>query len=228
MNVLILDDDAEVRNIIKMVLDGLNFQAIEAANIHQAKQQIHKADMAIVDVNLPDGDGYEFARDTRDQNPYISIIMLTIQNSTEDVVRGYIEGADIFLPKPFRTLELTAILYSLARRNKNNLRPKKLLPWKLNVFARSLVTPQGFTANLTERETVFLELLSKSERNLISKKEFVEAIGHNWMEFDDRRFDTFISRLRKRVREQTNTEITLKSDHHGSYFLLELIELNNQ
>lgn len=227
MNVLILDDDAEVRNVIKMVLDGLNFQAIEAVNIHQAKQQIDKADMAIVDVNLPDGDGYEFARDTRNQKPDISIIMLTIQNSTEDVVRGYIEGADIFLPKPFRTLELTAILYSLARRNKNNLPQRKILPWKLNVFGRSLVTPQGFTANLTERETVFLELLSKSERNLISKKEFVEAIGYNWLEFDDRRFDTFISRLRKRVREQTNIDIALRSDHHGSYFLLELIELIN-
>lgn len=126
-----------------------------------------------------------------------------------------------------RTVELTAILYSLARRNHKGRSSANHMNLQLNIFGRFLLTPNGGRADLTERETIFFELIAKSPRNLVSKKQFVEAIGLNWLDFDNRRIDTFISRLRKRIFEQTNIELKLKADRQGNYYLMDMIDLLN-
>ncbi len=227
MNILILDDDVDVRRMVSLVILQMNYNVLQAGDIQEAKKQLEDADIAIVDINLPDGNGYEFARFVREARPQVGIIMLTVRSAVEDVVRGYNDGADIYLAKPFSTAELTAILYSLARRNQRVMSKPDNDHWKLNVFGRVITTPDGEVAELTERETIFFELIAKSHRNLVSKKQFVEAIGHNWLEFDNRRFDTFISRLRKRIREQTGAELSLKADRHGNYYLMDMIDLHN-
>lgn len=225
MKVLILDDDRDIRQLLILILQGMEYQVLEAGDIQSAIPHIAEADIAIVDVNLPDGDGYEFARIAKEKNPLLSIVMLTVRSAIEDVVKGYIDGADIYLAKPFSTAELTAILYSLSRRKQRLENVEELPHWRLNVYGRYLLSPDNQKADLTERETLFFEFLARSNRNLVSKREFVEAMGHNWLEYDNRRFDTFISRLKKRIREQLGQEIALKADRHGNYYLMEMIDL---
>lgn len=227
MNILVLDDDEDVRRMISLVILQMNFNVLQAGEVEGAKKQLDNVDIAIVDINLPDGNGYEFAQYARANRPEIGIIMLTVRSAVEDVVRGYNDGADIYLAKPFSTAELTAILYSLARRNQKVTSKNEHANWQLNIFGRFLLTPNGERAELTERETIFIELIAKSHRNLVSKKQFVEAIGLNWLEFDNRRIDTFISRLRKRILEQTHLELKLKADRQGNYYLMDMIDLTN-
>lgn len=227
MNILILDDDKAVREMVSLIITNMKFTALEASDIDEAEDQLEQSDIAILDINLPSGSGYEFASHAREIKPDLGIVMLTVRKSVEDVVRGYIDGADVYLAKPFSVAELTAILFSLARRS-YRLNPKLgNVHWQLNVFGRYLVTPSQNKAELTERETLFFELLSNSQRNIVSRKAFVESLGYDWLNFDDRRFDTFISRLRKRVRDQTGEELALKSDRRGNYYLLDLIDIQN-
>lgn len=227
MNVLILDDDVDVRRMISHVILEMDFNVLQAGKILEAHKQLDSADIAIVDINLPDGNGYEFANTARTLKPEIGIIMLTVRSAVEDVVRGYNEGADIYLAKPFSASELTAILYSLARRNQLLTAKPATNHWTLNVFGRYIITPTGLKAELTERETLFFELIAKSQRNLVSKRHFVESIGYNWVDFDNRRFDTFISRLKKRIKQQTLTTINLKADRQGNYYLMDMLDLQN-
>lgn len=227
MNILVLDDDIDVRRMIGLVILQMNFNVLQAGDIHGAKKQLDNVDIAIIDINLPDGNGYEFAKFARANRPEIGIIMLTVRNAVDDVVRGYNDGADIYLAKPFSIAELTAILFSLSRRNQQFMSKTGQINWQLNVFGRILLAPNGQCAELTERETIFFELIAKSPRNLLSKQHFVEAIGHNWLEFDNRRIDTFISRLRKRIQAQTNLELKLKADRQGNYYLMNKIDLLN-
>lgn len=227
MNILVLDDDKDVRKMISLVILQMDFNVLQAGDVQGAKEHLEDADIAIVDINLPDGNGYEFAKFAKANRPELGIIMLTVRNEVDDVVRGYNDGADIYLAKPFSTAELTAILYSLARRNHKVMSNTNNVNWQLNVFGRFILTPDGKRADLTERETIFIELISKSRRNLVSKKQFVEALGLNWLEFDNRRIDTFISRLRKRIFQQTNLELKLKADRQGNYYLMDMIDLLN-
>lgn len=228
MNILILDDDADVRRMVSCLITlQMNYNVLQAGDIQEATKQLEDADIIIVDVNLTDGNGYEFAKVIRDSQPEVGIIMLTIRSAVEDVVRGDNDGADIYLAKPFSTTELTAILYSLARRNQRLMSKPDNDHWKLNVFGRVITSPRGKTAELTERETIFFELITNSHRNLVLKKHFVEAIGYNWLEFDNCRFDIFISRLSKRIRDQSGAELNLKADRHGNYYLMDMIDLHN-
>lgn len=227
MNVLIVEDDVDVRRMISHVILEMSLNVFQAGNLHEAEKQLDYSDIAIVDINLPDGNGYEFAKSARAFKPEIGIIMLTVRSAIEDVVRGYNDGADMYLTKPFSRSELAAILYSFVRRNKLLKSKSAVNHWSLNVFGRYIVAPSGLKADLTERETLFFELIANSHRNLVSKKLFVESIGYNWLEFDNRRFDTFISRLRKRIKQQTLTNINLKADRQGNYYLKDVLDLLN-
>ncbi|MCX4187046.1 response regulator transcription factor [Methylophaga sp. OBS4] len=226
MKVLILDDDEGVSQLVERVVEKMGFMPIRSETINQASQLVGQADIAIVDINLPDGSGYDFAKKLRDDNYDIGIIILTVRDSTEDKVRGYIEGADIYLGKPFSPSELTAILYSLSRRFSGEHHSPPM--WQLNSHGRFLLTPEAHKAELTERETAFLELLFNSERNLLSKRRFVEHQGYRWIEYDNRRLDTFISRMKKRIKEQTGRELPLKADRSGNYYFVSSCELINQ
>ena len=220
MNILILDDEENLCRLVEKIILKMGYVPIIAHSLAQAGSYLEniQIDLAIVDINLPDGNGYDFAKQLRLSNKDIGIVILTVRDTTEDKVRGYTEGADIYLPKPFNTSELQAIIYSLSRRYNTSIQEQPL--WKLRTQERRLESPGRILAELTERESNFIELIFTSKRNIISKREFVEALGFRWIEFDNRRFDTLISRLRKRVKDQTGVELPLKADRRGNYYFV--------
>src|SRR6266508_2524564 len=116
--VLLVDDDARLREIVGMALEGegYRFRGAESAEDAVALLDRDDPDLMIVDVMLPGQDGFELCRDIRTRSP-LPILMLTAKTDTVDVVVGLESGADDYVTKPFEMAELVARVRALLRRS---------------------------------------------------------------------------------------------------------------
>jgi DNA-binding response OmpR family regulator len=117
MNILLVEDDPFLQEGLKMLLVRERFTVHQARSIQDARtkfaEPIH---LLILDIGLPDGNGFDFCRDVRQEKPELPILFLTARDEEYDVVRGFECGADDYIAKPFRSLELIARIRALLRR----------------------------------------------------------------------------------------------------------------
>lgn len=122
MRILVVDDDEIFRNLVKKVLLDENYEVITAENGLKGFEVIEREngniDLAILDVNMPEMDGFELLSKIRSDKRFahIPVLMLTIREFTEDQIAGYEYGADDYIPKPFDTNILIARIKVLERR----------------------------------------------------------------------------------------------------------------
>ena len=117
--VLVVEDEAHLAAGLKLNLELEGYRAVHARTIREAATQLVEApaiDLILLDVMLPDGDGYSFCQQLRDSGHYIPVIMLTARSAAEERVRGLDSGADDYLAKPFALPELLARVRSALRR----------------------------------------------------------------------------------------------------------------
>ena len=118
--VLVVEDEANLAAGLKLNLELDGYRAVIARSVREAGGQLVQAapiDLILLDVMLPDGDGYSFCRQLRDSGHYMPVIMLTARSAAEDRVRGLDSGADDYMPKPFELPELLARVRSALRRS---------------------------------------------------------------------------------------------------------------
>ncbi|MBO1110070.1 response regulator transcription factor, partial [Plesiomonas shigelloides] len=125
-------------------------------------------------------------------------------------------GGDHYRAKPMKLLELTAIFDSLGRRVGSS-------EWLLLAESRRLQSPEGLESELTAAEMVIFQLLLNHPGQVISRRQIVEALGHSWVDYDLRRLDTGVSRLRRRWREKYEVELPLKTEHSDGYSVCEVL-----
>ncbi|MBI4657019.1 MAG: response regulator transcription factor [Elusimicrobia bacterium] len=120
MKILIADDDKIFRKLVKEVLELSGYEVLEAENGRQAweKLQAEGADMAVLDINMPEMDGIELLKNIRsgEKHKDMPVLMLTVRAFAEDQVQGYETGADDYLTKPFDNEILVARIKVLERR----------------------------------------------------------------------------------------------------------------
>src|SRR3954466_13804810 len=118
MKILMVDDDPSLVKIISFLLKDEGYDVVTASTGTDALQILHQqwVDMVILDVMLPRVDGFEICRRVRETNR-VPIIMLSARGGTEDRVKGLLEGADDYLPKPCEPAELLARVKALFRRS---------------------------------------------------------------------------------------------------------------
>lgn len=116
-NVLITDDDPELRHVLRRTLDALGFQVTESSNGEQALHDIamRHFDAVLMDVNMPGIGGIEACRRIRKRDPFLQILMLTVRDREADKVAALDAGADDYITKPFSIPELAARLRSVPR-----------------------------------------------------------------------------------------------------------------
>ncbi|WP_295404735.1 response regulator [uncultured Thiocystis sp.] len=114
--ILLLEDDWILREELALFLVELGYEVLEAGTLAEFAPLIPGAALAIIDINLPDGDGFDALACLRAQRPGAGAIMLTARGALEDRVRGLTEGADHYLVKPICLVELAAIVQALLRR----------------------------------------------------------------------------------------------------------------
>ncbi|MCF8209309.1 MAG: response regulator transcription factor [Rhodoferax sp.] len=209
---ILLDDErAFVDELAEYLLfRGYTVQCTYDAASFRAAMEEQSFDIAIMDAGLPDGDGFSLTTALRAQKQQIFVILLTARSRPEDKLSGYQAGADHYLTKPVRFDELSAIIASLERRIITT-------SWSLKLSQRRLFAPNGLSVDLTEKEFLFLRLLGSQANKTFDRRAIALAFDVEFIDYDQRRLDTLVSRLRHKVLDQTRLELPLHTAHGAGY-----------
>ena len=206
--VLILEDELNIRSFVVINLRRAGYDAIEAATGQEALDKLAEnpdIGVAILDVMLPDIDGFEVCRNIRTTNKTIGI-MLTARTQEMDKVTGLMTGADDYMTKPFSPAELTARIDALYRRIGNsasdNVEELKQGPFTLNVRNRTL-DKAGTRIKLTQVEYSIMKLFMQNPSRALSREDILASVWGRDYDGELKIVDVNIRRLRIKIEDDT-------------------------
>ena len=180
--VLILEDEVSIRSFVVINLKRAGYEAIEAGTGREALERLKEnpdTGVAILDIMLPDIDGFEVCRSIRATNKAIGIIMLTARTQEMDKVTGLMTGADDYVTKPFSPAELTARIDALYRRigGAAEADPEVIVhePFTLNLRNRTL-EKSGRRIKLTQVEYAIVKLFMQNPGRALSREDILAAV----------------------------------------------------
>ena len=207
--VLILEDEVNIRSFVVINLKRAGYDAIEAGTGQEALDRIQEnpdIGVAILDIMLPDIDGFEVCRRIRANNKQIGIIMLTARTQEMDKVTGLMTGADDYVTKPFSPAELTARIDALYRRLGADvgvdLEVMKQGPFVMNTRNHTL-EKSGERIRLTQVEFSILKLFMQNPGRALSREEILAAVWGKDYEGELKIVDVNIRRLRIKIEDDT-------------------------
>ncbi len=206
--VLVLEDEANIRSFVVINLKRAGYEAIEAETGEEALEQLKKhpdIKVALLDIMLPDIDGFEVCRRIRATNNKIGIIMLTARTQEMDKVTGLMTGADDYVTKPFSPAELTARIDALYRRAgggeiEADTGEISQPPFLLNTRNRTL-EKNGQRIKLTQVEYNIVKLFMDNAGKALAREEILDKVwGHDY--FGELKIvDVNIRRLRIKIED---------------------------
>jgi DNA-binding response OmpR family regulator len=201
-SVLIIEDDANLRLTLEDNLTEQGYQLRVAATLAEAwtALETRPSDVVVLDLMLPDGDGYAFCRRLREKKLPSRVLMLTARSLEEDLVRGFDAGADDYLAKPYRLRELYARVAALLRRGPAEAKATEVHrfgPFTLQVGARTVSGPMG-PLELTRKEFDLLLLLLESGGRVLSRDEILDRVWGDVV-VDLHTVDNFVSSLKRKL-----------------------------
>ena len=207
--VLILEDEINIRSFVVINLKRAGYEAIEAGTGYEALERIKEhpdIGVAILDIMLPDIDGFEVCRNIRATNKQMGIIMLTARAQEMDKVTGLMTGADDYVTKPFSPAELTARIDALYRRlGGDSAATSELLaqgPFVMNIRNHTL-EKNGARIRLTQVEYSILKLFMQNPGRALSREDILAAVwGHDY-DGELKIVDVNIRRLRIKIEDDT-------------------------
>ena len=207
--VLILEDEVNIRSFVVINLKRAGYHAIEAGTGEEALQRLQEhpdIGVAILDIMLPDIDGFEVCRRIRANNKQIGIIMLTARTQEMDKVTGLMTGADDYVTKPFSPAELTARIDALYRRlGADNGADTEVLaqgPFVMNTRNHTL-EKSGTRIRLTQVEYSILKLFMLNPGRSLSREEILAGVWGSDYEGELKIVDVNIRRLRIKIEDDT-------------------------
>lgn len=222
INILVLEDDELLRErILKPKLAQFGFEVSAIGHVAQLPSVIamSKPDIVLLDIGLPDSDGFEVARRLRIDLPETGIVMLTGRSAQADRVRGLNDGADAYLAKPIDIDLLVATLFSVARRLQILAPAASHKQWSLESEGWILVSPAGSQVTLSKSERRLMEVFVKQRSQVISREALIAILADNVHTFDPHRLDSLIHRLRRKVLASTGRPLPLNAVHGAGYLL---------
>ncbi|MBK7857241.1 MAG: response regulator transcription factor [Archangiaceae bacterium] len=201
-SVLIIEDDANLRLTLEDNLSEQGYAVRVASTVAEAWKALEAqpSDVVILDLMLPDGDGYAFCKALRKKNLPSRVLMLTARSLEEDLVRGFDAGADDYLAKPYRLRELYARIAALLRRAPAETKTStthRFGPFSLEVHTRNVTGPQG-PVELTRKEFDLLLMLLESNGRVLSRDEILDRVWGDVV-VDLHTVDNFVSSLKKKL-----------------------------
>ena len=198
MKILLVEDDSALRGALEELLCREGYDVVKASNVRSAREGLDAAaDLVILDVGLPDGDGVELCRSWRSEGVQTPILFLTAKDEEMDVVRGLDSGGNDYVTKPFRMQELLSRIRALLRRNQRD-----------TTITRSGITLDTAKLQATQHGEVLLltvteyKILAKliSSRSIITRAVLLEALWDLDSRFvDDNTLSVHVSRLREKI-----------------------------
>jgi len=222
IKILLVEDDPNFGMIMKSYLELNEFHVLLRSDGKQGLSAFRSEpwDICILDVMMPEMDGFALAREIRKLNSRIPFIFLTAKTLKDDMLEGFRIGADDYITKPF---DSEVLLYKLKailnRRNQEEEQIPKELPLGSFIFNTALRTLHGRegTIQLSPKEAGLLKLLCQAKDGVLSRKEALEKIWGSDNYFNGRSMDVFITKLRKYLKSDPDVEIV---NIHGNGFRL--------
>lgn len=208
--VLILEDEENIRSFVVINLQRAGYETVEAGTGQEALDKLKEnpdIDVAVLDIMLPDIDGFEVCRRIRATNKRMGIIMLTARTQEMDKVTGLMTGADDYVTKPFSPAELTARLDALVRRVRGDaVTVSELLsqgPFIMNTRNRTL-EKYGERIRLTQVEYAIVKLFMQNPGRALSREEILASVWGREYEGELKIVDVNIRRLRIKLEDNPN------------------------
>ena len=202
--VLLVDDDARLREIVGMALEGEGYLVRGAESGERALEMLDREqpDLLILDVMLPGRDGFELCREIRSRSP-LPILMLTAKTDTVDVVVGLESGADDYVTKPFVTKELVARIRALLRRTRiAEPAPRRLSIGEIEIVPEAAtVTKRGEEVHLTKTEFKLLLAMASRPNQVFTREVLLQQVWEYDYFGDSRIVDVHIRRLRGKIED---------------------------
>lgn len=219
---LIIDDDEKLNKLLTDYLGKMGFEVMSATLPSQGLEKLEREapDLVILDVMLPEMDGFEVCRTIR-QSSTIPVIMLTARGEVMDRVVGLEIGADDYLPKPFEPRELVARIQSILRRvqAKRSSGVKKIGGLSID-FHKLEVTVDEKPVGLTSSEFECLALLVKNSGKVLNRDQIIEQLrGIEWDAFN-RSVDITMSRLRQKLGDDPKNPRFIKTIWGTGYLFI--------
>ncbi|MEO0393471.1 MAG: response regulator transcription factor [Pseudomonadota bacterium] len=221
MRVLLIEDDVSVSNSVSLMLRSEGF-IVDHTDLGEDGLEIGKLydyDLLILDVMLPDIDGYEVLRRLRSARISTPTLMLSALTSSDDKIRGFGSGADDYLTKPFDKRELIARIQAIIRRSKGHAH-SIITTGQIDVnLDERTVTCDGKTVHLTGKEYAILELLSLRKGTTLTKEMFLNHLYGGIDEPELKIIDVFICKLRKKLAKATGGDNYIETVWGRGYVL---------
>jgi two-component system, OmpR family, KDP operon response regulator KdpE len=205
-SILIIDDEAQIRKLLTITLEASEFAVSVATTAKEGKALVatHPPDIVLLDLGLPDENGHEVLKHLREwyTNP---IIILSVQNSEEDIVKALDHGANDYLIKPFRTGELLARIRSAIRQttsDENN--PQGVFGDLAIDYAARLVKKKNSIVKLTATEYSLLVLLAHNSGKVLTHQYLLNQVWGPSYKNESQYLRVFVAQLRKKLETDPN------------------------
>ena len=198
-NILLVEDDAFLRDGLREMLEKEGYAVDASLCIADAREALaaHNFSLMILDVMLPDGDGFSFCTAVRESGNNIPILFLTACDDEIQVVRGLDAGADDYVTKPFKLLELLSRVRALLRRNTSTVYNTGGLVIDVNTMT---VKKDGEVVFVTPTEFQILLILMRNNGVIVTRNILLQSIWDDAGNFiDDNTLSVHISRLREKI-----------------------------
>ena len=219
INILVVDDEKEIADLLEIYLTNENYTVFKFYSAKEAMKclQESKMDLAILDVMMPDGDGFSMCQEIRKIHLF-PIIMLTAKDQESDQIIGLTFGADDYITKPFRPLEVIARVKAQLRRytkyNSEPIEPDNLLTHRgltVNIKTHEAIL-DGTPITLTPTEFLILQILCEEDGNVVNSEQLFHRIwGDEYFDKKNNTITTHIRHLREKLGDSVENPKYIKT-----------------
>ena len=219
--IIIVEDTFTIREELKTFLTKYGYEIFAPTTFEDIPEYVdkHKADLILLDINLPVFDGYHICREIRGQSD-VPIIIVTSRDTEMDELMSMNLGADDFITKPYNTQILLARIASILKRTSAVSNDQDILTYNdlsLNL-SNSSITYKENTIGITKNELKILSCLIKNKGNIVSRDELMDFMWTSYLFVDDNNLSVNITRLRKKL-EELGMEKNIETKRSLGYIL---------
>lgn len=221
--ILLCEDDTNLGMVLKNYLELNDYDVIleRDGRLGLAAFQREKFDICLLDVMMPNMDGFTLAEEIRDVDPDMPLFFLSAKTMKEDIIAGYKLGADDYITKPFDSEVLLLKIKAILKRNEEENRLNENIEFDMGSYhfnpkLREL-SHNGIMQTLSPKENELLKMLAEHKNDLLPREQALKRIWGSDTYFNGRSMDVYIAKLRKYLKDDPNIEIV---NIHGNGFRL--------
>ena len=222
--ILLVEDDQALSRGIGFKLAREGFTVLSATSVQEARKLFgsHSVDLVVLDVSLPDGDGFQFCREIRGQSQ-VPLIFLTAWDQEVDIVMGYELGADDYVTKPFSLSVLVAKIHAIFRRNRGAKGCSMLVSKDIVFYPNKMkVLKKDQEIYLTRTEMRLFRYFTANPQQIITKEQFLAKLWDTEGDFiDDSTLQVHIRRLREKIEDDPSNPQYIKTIRGTGYIWAE-------